>query len=456
MNHKLITYNQPNRRLLLFFAGWGMDANPLSTLHRDGYDTLILWNYASPSFPTDIVERYDEICVMAWSFGVYHASQFISDNPELPITRTIAVNGTLQPIDDENGIPTDIFEGTRQNMSERNLTKFYRRMCKDADSFSEFSSVRPRRDADELAKELECIWHRWEQLGHSGSIGQWDAVYISDDDRIIPTSNQMNAWAGHGNIKMLNEGHWADFNRIAQAELIDKMSVARRFEKSFTTYNHNAVVQEPMALRLAEALAEATKGQSIGDMLEIGAGEGLFTLKYMKFISPANLLLCDIRPIADPLPGTHIQADGELLVRKLKPESTDILATSSTIQWFNSIPLFINECKRIVRQGGTIAISTFGPQTFKEINPLIPSPLSYPSLKMLTELLSDGFDILTAEESTESLQFKSTQKLLEHMRLTGVNSAAPNNSRLTSARQILRHGITRLTYQPIFIVGRKR
>ena len=127
MKHELI-HSENSRRLLLIFAGWGMDAGVFGHLRRPGYDVMVVWDYRSFHIDWSCVESYEEICLMAWSMGVYAASETVQAI-EHKITRRVAVNGTMSPIDDLKGIPQAIFYGTLEGLSEATLRKFNRRMC---------------------------------------------------------------------------------------------------------------------------------------------------------------------------------------------------------------------------------------------------------------------------------------------------------------------------------------
>ena len=90
-----------NQRLILIFLGWGMDAAPFSSLSKPGYDIMLLSDYSGfrPDEDTDLLAasicNYQEIVVMAWSFGVRIAADFLAGwRRKLPITRAVAINGT--------------------------------------------------------------------------------------------------------------------------------------------------------------------------------------------------------------------------------------------------------------------------------------------------------------------------------------------------------------------------
>ena len=60
----------------MLFAGWAMDGNIFDGLSHDGYDMLAVWDYNDECLEADL-SGYDEICILAWSYGVYFAGRFI-------------------------------------------------------------------------------------------------------------------------------------------------------------------------------------------------------------------------------------------------------------------------------------------------------------------------------------------------------------------------------------------
>ena len=125
--HFIIKNNQ--KHLLLFFAGWGMDETPFLQIHPTNKDWLICYDYRSLEFDAIILQEYSEITLIAWSMGVWAASQIMKQYPSLTLSQSIAINGTPYPIHETKGITPAIFEGTLQGLNEQSLQKFQRRMC---------------------------------------------------------------------------------------------------------------------------------------------------------------------------------------------------------------------------------------------------------------------------------------------------------------------------------------
>ena len=128
-------FKSSSRRLIVLFLGWGMDASPFRHLARSGFDILALWDYTGldrpGSWERDMTEfasvcgGYDEVVIVAWSYGVRIASGFLESwNASLPVTLTLAVNGTPMHVDEQYGIPPAIFDGTLQRLAEPTIRKF--------------------------------------------------------------------------------------------------------------------------------------------------------------------------------------------------------------------------------------------------------------------------------------------------------------------------------------------
>lgn len=440
-------------RLIIIFAGWSMDARPLRHLSHPDCDVAVIYDYTDTglNLPADIWD-YSEISVMAWSFGVVPAALFITGHPALPITVKTAINGTHYPVDDTRGIPEAIFQGTSANLSEETLTKFYRRMCGSSTAYREWEINKPeRRDINALADELQAI----ASLPHIDEREVlWDRVIISESDRIIPTANQLRAWSGHHGIQLVTGSHLPDFQWIINSTITDKPLVADRFRRAAGSYDENASVQRHAAARLASLWSATSGSTDIESLLEIGAGTGLFTREYLRYVNPKRLTLWDLAEISAELPGTHRICDAETAIMDIPSGCMDAIVSASTIQWFNSPATFMRHCRRVLKPGGTLALSTFGPENFKELGPTTSSALQYLSCESWLDILPQGFEPLNISEESITLTFGSPEELLRHISLTGVN-ATGNRHPLTAVRSILKSGLRTLTYRPVYIIARK-
>lgn len=194
------------RKLFLFFAGWGMDEYPFLEYLPSDRDCMICYDYRSLSFDESLLKPYSEIRVVAWSMGVWAASCVLADR-QLPITESIAVNGTIYPVDDERGIAQTIFQGTLDGLNEATLYKFRRRMCGSKEVLERFLQKSPRRSLEDISFELRQIG----ELARRNTVSsfRWSRVYIGQNDKIFTPPNQERAWKGE-NVVRINTGHYME------------------------------------------------------------------------------------------------------------------------------------------------------------------------------------------------------------------------------------------------------
>lgn len=457
----------PTQRTIVLFAGWGMDEKPFAQIAVKGYRLIALWDYRDGSFPQQLeaeLQGSSEVVVAAWSFGVPAATRFILSHRHLPLTATIAVNGTMHPVDNRLGIPKEIFRGTLEGLSEKSLSKFYLRMAGSGEAYREFSASLPVRELDELREELRAI----ESAPAEAAKGVWDCAVVSGGDRIIPPANQREAWSTKACEIIETEGaHLPDFNAIFRSLLTEKGLVAEKFTRAESTYEANATVQREIAEKLCSLIpADALAGKKSAAVLEIGCGTGLTTRLLAQFPGIEEIEAWDLHipaNIADTLGPCRLRAeecDAETEIRKLPANSLDLIFSASTVQWFNSLPAFMRRCARALRPGAVAVLSTFGPKTMQEIRSHLPHPVHYPNTTAIENMIPEGCRLLHLSEEEHRLLFPSAVEALRHAKLTGVNALSSSHSPQTtraviSGYPLLPDGRAPLSYQPIYIVIQK-
>jgi malonyl-CoA O-methyltransferase/biotin synthesis protein BioG len=172
-----------------------MDECPFMEYLPAGRDCMICYDYRSLAFDDSLLTPYGDIRVVAWSMGVWAASRTLSGR-HLPVTESIAVNGTPWPVDDGRGIATAIFRGTLSGLNEDTLQKFRRRMCGSREAFLHFMEHAPRRTVEDLRRELERIGELSAAAGSDSPSFAWDRVYIGLHDKIFLPAGQRKAGEG--------------------------------------------------------------------------------------------------------------------------------------------------------------------------------------------------------------------------------------------------------------------
>ena len=200
-----------NKNLIVFFNGWAMNETPVKHLKTDGFDILFLFDYRNLDF--NFLEfdfsKYEKKYLICWSMGVFAANNFI--NTFNNFDYKVAINGTNKIVDDDFGIPEKIYKITAKFLNEDSLDKFIKNMFKGGKLNPEITITR---SIGELREELFEI----QKKSFSSEI-KFDKAIISNDDRIIPTKNQLNFWKNKAEIDLIESTHcpfknysnWQDF-----------------------------------------------------------------------------------------------------------------------------------------------------------------------------------------------------------------------------------------------------
>lgn len=186
-----------DRRVLVFFNGWGQDSRVAAHLSADA-DTDVLMLYAyhdGQDFDFSSLGKYAEADVAAWSMGVWYASRRAALKT-LNVRRAVALCGTPWAIDDLLGIPCGVFEATLTGLSPRSLEKFAMRMAGGAAAYRKSPlSGRNSRDFDDVRSELQWWREHYASAADDPQEGiRWQKALIGLADGIFPPENQLRAW----------------------------------------------------------------------------------------------------------------------------------------------------------------------------------------------------------------------------------------------------------------------
>lgn len=239
-------------------------------------------------------------------------------------------------------------------------------------------------------------------------------------------------------------------------------------------YNRLALVQKEICAELAELLAEFCEPSEschpagVRRALEIGAGTGFLSSHLLRLYPQAAWSFNDISQAAESYISDYAPKDAAFLWGDAEvvdfPCGQDLIASASTMQWFDDQPRFIERAAVATNIGGWLAVSTFGPDNFREIRDTTGEGLSYYTLAELEQILSEaGYEVLSSREYKRTMHFASPLEVLHHIKATGVNSLGHKRwgrgqfadfDRTYKEKHASAEGVV-LTYHPILLVAQK-
>lgn len=154
--------------------------------------------------------------------------------------------------------------------------------------------------------------------------------------------------------------------------MISKLAARQAFSRAADTYDEAAVLQREIAGRMLDRLDYIRITPKT--ILDAGAGTGEATASLMKRYPKAKVVALDFAlPMLQRTrkrgrlmrrPAT-LCADLEQL--PLAANSVDLIYSNSAIQWCTDLEATLRDFLRILKPGGLLMFSTFGPDTLKEL-----------------------------------------------------------------------------------------
>ncbi|MDX1795794.1 MAG: malonyl-ACP O-methyltransferase BioC [Hydrogenovibrio sp.] len=165
--------------------------------------------------------------------------------------------------------------------------------------------------------------------------------------------------------------------------------IQKHFDHAAISYDEAAVLQKQVAEHLDERLDLIAKSPEV--ILDIGAGTGILTEKMIDRYPQAKVIAMDLSPkmlsraatnltrprhawlpknVSDSLglnycPAKLTVADANQI--PLEDDSVDLIVTNLMLQWCDDLDSVFREFRRILKPEGLLMLTTFGPDTLKEL-----------------------------------------------------------------------------------------
>lgn len=153
---------------------------------------------------------------------------------------------------------------------------------------------------------------------------------------------------------------------------VDRRQVQRNFGRAARTYEQHDALQREVQQSLLERLDFYL--QTPERVIDVGAGTGRGSALLKKRWPKAQVVAMDLA-----LPMLHAakrnnswlkpfqRVCAEATSLPLPDHSVDVLHSNLCFQWIDDLAALFGECARVLKPGGLLTFSTFGPDTLKEL-----------------------------------------------------------------------------------------
>jgi len=220
------------------------------------------------------------------------------------------------------------------------------------------------------------------------------------------------------------------------AQYISKQKIRRAFDRAADSYDDAAVLQKEVCSRLLEKMEYIKLSPQL--ILDAGVGTGEAVAPLMKRYKKSRLVALDLseRMLAKALAHGRLLRKPELVCADLEhlpfcENSFELIFSSLTLQWCNDMPATMEDFLRVLKPGGLLMFSTFGPDTLKELRSCWSQIDDAVHVNEFTDmhdvgdgLLQTGFADPVMEAETITVNYESVDKLMEDLRAIGANATA--------------------------------
>lgn len=216
----------------------------------------------------------------------------------------------------------------------------------------------------------------------------------------------------------------------------DRARIRRRFGRAADTYAERAVIQAEVADRLLDRL-EGLRFEP-ATVVDLGCGPGRQARELSSRFPKARVIAMDLAlPMlrqARQEAGwrgrrfNRVAADAHAL--PLADSSVDLLYSNLMLQWSDDLPAVLNGLRRVVRPGGLMLISTFGPDTLQELRAAWAAVDDAEHLSYFTDvqtvgdaLIRAGFQEPVLDTDWLTTRYAQPRDLLDELRTIGATHA---------------------------------
>ncbi|MEJ2645834.1 MAG: malonyl-ACP O-methyltransferase BioC [Gammaproteobacteria bacterium] len=222
---------------------------------------------------------------------------------------------------------------------------------------------------------------------------------------------------------------------------VDKGQVRQSFGRAAASYDAAAVLQREVGERMLERLRLLRmKPERIADL---GAGTGVATAELVRRYRGAGIVAVDIaEPMLQlarrraPWLGRPGYVCGDVEGLPLRDGSVDMVFSNLCIQWSNDLDRTLGEFRRVLRPGGVVMFTTFGPDTLRELRASWAAVDAYSHTNAFMDMHDIGDALLRAglaepvmDVESFTLTYSELRDLMRDLKALGAHNATAGRAR---------------------------
>lgn len=216
---------------------------------------------------------------------------------------------------------------------------------------------------------------------------------------------------------------------------LDPHQVRRHFGRAATSYEKHDALQREVQTALLERLDFYLETPL--RVVDVGAGTGRGAALLKQRYPKAEVIALDLALPMLRAAKQHsswlkpfMRACAEATQLPLADHSVDVLYSNLCFQWVDDLPALFGECMRVLKPGGFMAFSSFGPDTLKELRAAWAEADQLPHVGRFLDMHDVGDAMLNAglrdpvlDVFRYTLTYSEPRKLLEELQGLGATNA---------------------------------
>lgn len=227
----------------------------------------------------------------------------------------------------------------------------------------------------------------------------------------------------------------------------DPRHIRRAFSRSAGTYDAAAVLQHEVEKRLLESL-DYLGERAPAVVLDIGSGPGHAAAAMRKRWPKAQVVALDLSlPMLQQAkknagwwkPFARVCADARAL--PLAEGSVDVIFSNLCLQWVEDLPAVFAGFRRVLKPGGLLLCSTFGPDTLGELRDAFSEADDTPHVSRFTPIAQFGDALMMAgfrdpvlDRDRFTLTYADMPALMRDLRAMGATNALQSRRHTLTGR----------------------